>query len=129
LLFTYNEARSKAMLAHGAADWTREHTRLQRGDPQIPVELGTPRFLIRLNEQAERPATDLIARQGLGPRAPLRKVVGDPEALVKERPIETVLHFQFVAGPIKTHNCHAGALRLSSLDRLSGNAARFMKSP
>jgi hypothetical protein len=113
---------SVVVLADGAADGSREHPSLERRDPQMTGELGAPRFLVGLDEQAEHPATHRVAGCRSRPRAPVREVVWDPQPFVEDRPVETVLHLQFVTGPIE--DCRWLAARQSV-----GHRAPLMLSP
>src|SRR5262249_6221223 len=53
LLLAHDRFGVEPVLAHDAPERTGEDAGLERGDAQAAVELGTPRRLIRLHEQAE----------------------------------------------------------------------------
>src|ERR1700730_12587915 len=58
--FTDNYALAEAMLADSAFDGSRENAGLERRDPQMTGKLRAPRFLVLLDEQAERSASHCI---------------------------------------------------------------------
>jgi len=60
LRFTDDYALAEAVLADCASDGSREYPGLKRRDPQMTGKLGTPRFLVMLDEQAERSASHCI---------------------------------------------------------------------
>src|ERR1700722_12997148 len=101
LRFTDDYARAEAMLANRASNGSREYTGLERRDPQMTGKLRAPKFLVMLDEQAERSASHCITSCRPRPRAPMRKVVRDPQPSVQNRSFETVLQLQFVVSQIE----------------------------
>ena len=63
----------KRVLTEGSANRFRERTGLESGNPQITGELGASRFLVRLDERTERPATHRAFDATRG--APMRKII------------------------------------------------------
>jgi hypothetical protein len=61
LRFPYGRIRIEPVLAYAAARRTGEHAGLQRRHPDVPIEVRTPRRLIRLDQQLEAATAGLVA--------------------------------------------------------------------
>jgi hypothetical protein len=63
------------VLADAAPGRAGEEARLQRRDPDLAVELGTPRLLVGRNQKPQAAVGELVSRYGAFSGAPVREVV------------------------------------------------------
>jgi hypothetical protein len=71
-------------------------SRLERGDANVAVELGAPRWLVLLDQEPERAAAGDVPCGGTLAAAPVREVMRKPARRIESAALERVLELELV---------------------------------
>ena len=104
--FANDEAVPERVLADATALGPGEQAGLKRRHPEVAVDVRRPGFLVGLDAEAQAPAAHLVAGSRRASGAPVRQVVGQPQAPVELRRLERVLDLELVPRPVEAATRH-----------------------